>query len=332
MVDAALFAIREIMEDYPEALLYGQDVGKRLGGVFREAATLGDQFGDHRVFNTAIQEAYIIGSTVGMSAVGAKPIVEIQFADYIYPGLNQLVTEISKSSYLSCGKFPVQTLIRVPVGAYGGGGPYHSGSIESILLSIKGIKIVYPSNAADMKGLMKAAFLDPNPVVMLEHKGLYWSKVPGTEDAKTIEPSRDYLLPLGKATIALKADEDVVDDGESCCIVTYGMGVYWAKAAASSFDGAVEIIDLRTLLPLDIETIEASVKKTGRCMVVHEATRTSGFGAELAAQVQERCFYHLEAPIERVTGFDTPYPHSLEWAYFPGPVRLARAFDKIMKD
>jgi len=172
MVDAAVHAIEEIMEEHPEAILYGQDVGNRLGGVFREAANLAQKFGDHRVFNTAIQEAYIVGSTVGMSALGLKPIVEIQFADYIYPGLNQLVSEVSKSCYLSNGKFPVQLLLRVPVGAYGGGGPYHSGSIESTLLSIKGIKIVYPSNAADMKGLMKAAFHDPNPVVMLEHKGL----------------------------------------------------------------------------------------------------------------------------------------------------------------
>ena len=220
MVDAALFAIREIMEDYPEAILYGQDVGRRLGGVFREAATLAEQFGDHRVFNTAIQEAYIIGSTVGMSAVGAKPIVEVQFADYIYPGLNQLVTEISKSSYLSCGKFPIQTLIRVPIGAYGGGGPYHSGSIESTLLTIKGIKIVYPSNAADMKGLLKAAFLDPNPVVMLEHKGLYWSKVPGTEEAKNTEPDRDYIIPLGKANKVLTANQEDIDNGESCLVIT----------------------------------------------------------------------------------------------------------------
>ncbi len=213
MVDAALFAIREIMEDFPEALLYGQDVGRRLGGVFREAATLGEKFGDHRVFNTAIQEAYIIGSTVGMSAVGAKPIVEVQFADYIYPGFNQLVTEVSKSCYLSCGKFPVQALIRIPIGAYGGGGPYHSGSIETTLLSIKGIKIAYPSNAADMKGLMKAAFLDPNPVIMLEHKGLYWSKVPGTEEAKTIEPSRDYVIPFGRGLCVLEADAGLTDSG-----------------------------------------------------------------------------------------------------------------------
>ena len=177
MVDAALHAVDEILTDHPEALLYGQDVGHRLGGVFREAATLAGKHGKHRVFNTPIQEAYIIGSTAGMSAVGCKPIVEVQFADYIWPGVNQLVTELSKSNYLSGGKFPVQSVIRVPTGAYGGGGPYHSGTNESSILPIKGIKIVYPSNAADMKGLMKAAFYDPNPVVIFEHKGIYWSKV-----------------------------------------------------------------------------------------------------------------------------------------------------------
>ena len=201
MVDAALFAIRELMEKHPEAILYGQDVGKRLGGVFREAATLGEMFGDHRVFNTAIQEAYVVGSTVGMSAVGLKPIVEVQFADYIYPGFNQLVTEVSKSCYLSCGKFPVSMILRVPIGAYGGGGPYHSGSVETTVLSIKGIKVAYPSNAADMKGLMKAAYYDPNPVVMLEHKGLYWSKVPGTEDAKSPEPSKRLYSTLWQRPI-----------------------------------------------------------------------------------------------------------------------------------
>ncbi|MCU0389249.1 MAG: thiamine pyrophosphate-dependent enzyme [Chitinophagaceae bacterium] len=255
MVDAALYAIRELMEDHPEALLYGQDVGKRLGGVFREAATLGDLFGDHRVFNTAIHEAYIIGSTAGMSAVGAKPIVEIQFADYVYPGFNQLVSELSKSCYLTMGKFPVGALIRIPCGAYGGGGPYHSGSIETTLLSIKGIKVVYPSSAADMKGLMKAAFFDPNPVIMLEHKGLYWSKVPGTEGAKTAEPSRDYVIPLGKGRVVQKADAGKVRSGESCCVITYGMGVYWAIAAAQKLPGQVEIIDLRTLAPLDEELV-----------------------------------------------------------------------------
>jgi len=232
MVDAALYAIREIMEDHPEAILYGQDVGKRLGGVFREAATLADRFGSHRVFNTAIQEAFIVGSCVGISAMGLKPIVEVQFADYIYPGFNQLASEVSKSCYLTCGKFPVSMILRVPIGAYGGGGPYHSGSIETTLLSIKGLKVAYPSNAADMKGLIKAAYLDPNPVVMLEHKGLYWSKVPGTDEAKTKEPARDYILPFGKANIVLHADKNKIVNGESCVIITYGMGVYWSKAAA----------------------------------------------------------------------------------------------------
>jgi 2-oxoisovalerate dehydrogenase E1 component len=306
MVDAGLFAIREIMEQYPEALLYGQDVGRRLGGVFREAATLAEQFGDHRVFNTAIQEAYIIGSTVGMAAVGLKPIVEVQFADYIYPGLNQLVTEISKSCYLSCGKFPVQTLIRVPIGAYGGGGPYHSGSIETTLLSIKGIKIVYPSNAADMKGLMKAAFLDPNPVVMLEHKGLYWSKVPGTEEAKTIEPAADYIIPLGKGTVVLAADQQTVNNGESCCVVTYGMGIYWAKAAAKNFPGRVEVIDLRTLFPLDEELVFAAVKKHGKCLIVTEEQQNNSFAEALAGRISKACFKFLDAAVEVIGALNLP--------------------------
>jgi 2-oxoisovalerate dehydrogenase E1 component len=306
MVDAALFAIREIMEDCPESLVYGQDVGRRLGGVFREAATLAEQFGDHRVFNTAIQEAYIIGSTVGMSAVGVKPIVEVQFADYIYPGFNQLVTEISKSCYLSCGKFPVQTLIRVPIGAYGGGGPYHSGSVESTLLTIKGIKIVYPSCAADMKGLLKAAFHDPNPVVMLEHKGLYWSKVPGTEDAKNIEPSRDYIIPLGKGNIVLHANEEKINNGETCCVITYGMGVYWAKAAAKSFDGQIEIIDLRTLFPLDEALVFATVKKHGKCLILTEEQQNNSFAEALAGRVSKACFKNLDAAVEVMGALNVP--------------------------
>jgi 2-oxoisovalerate dehydrogenase E1 component len=306
MVDAALFAIREIMEEFPEAMLYGQDVGRRLGGVFREAATLAEKFSDVRVFNTAIQEAYIIGSTVGMSAVGVKPIVEVQFADYIYPGFNQLVTEISKSCYLSCGKFPVQTVIRVPIGAYGGGGPYHSGSVETTLLSIKGIKVVYPSNAADMKGLMKAAFLDPNPVVMLEHKGLYWSKVPGTEDAKTIEPSRDYVLPLGKAALVIEADKNKVAAGESCCIITYGMGVYWARSAAKKFPGQIDIIDLRTLYPLDENLIFESVKKHGKCLVLTEEQQNNSFAEALAGRISRVCFQWLDAPVEVLGALNVP--------------------------
>jgi len=294
------------MEDHPECIFFGQDVGRRLGGVFREAATLAEQFGDHRVFNTAIQEAYIIGSTVGLSAVGVKPIVEVQFADYIYPGFNQLVSEISKSCYLSCGKYPVSTIIRVPIGAYGGGGPYHSGCIETTLLSIKGIKIAYPSNAADMKGLMKAAYYDGNPVVMLEHKGLYWSKVPGTEDAKSIEPSRDYVLPFGKANIVLNADKSKIENGESCCIITYGMGVYWAKAAAKKFPGQIEIVDLRTLFPLDEEMIFESVKKHGRCLVLTEEQQNNSFAEALAGRISKNCFKWLDAPVEVLGAANVP--------------------------
>lgn len=333
MVDAALFAIREIMEDHPESLLYGQDVGRRLGGVFREAATLAEQFGDHRVFNTAIQEAYIIGSTVGMCAVGLKPIVEVQFGDYIYPGLNQLVTEISKSCYLSCGKFPVQTLIRVPVGAYGGGGPYHSGCVESTLLTIKGIKIVYPSNAADMKGLLKAAFLDPNPVVMLEHKGLYWSKVPGTEESKNAEPSRDYVIPLGKGNIILSADENRIDQGASCCIITYGMGVYWAKAAAKNFTGQIEIIDLRTLFPLDEALVFATVKKHGKCLILTEEQQNNSFAEALAGRVSKACFRYLDAPVEVLGALNLPaVPMNiiLEQAMLPNAAKVSERIGQLL--
>ncbi len=334
MVDAALFAVRELMEDFPEAVLYGQDVGRRLGGVFREAATLAEKFGDHRVFNTAIQEAYIIGSTVGMSAVGIKPIVEVQFADYIYPALNQLVTEISKSAYLSCGKFPVQTLIRVPIGAYGGGGPYHSGCIESTLLTIKGIKIVYPSNAADMKGLMKSAFLDPNPVIMLEHKGLYWSKVPGTEDAKRTEPGRDYILPLGKGLSVLSADTGKIESGESCCIITYGMGVYWAKAAARQFPGQVEVIDLRTLFPMDEALVFETVKKHGKCLVLTEEQQNNSFSEALAGRIARHCFSFLDAPVEVLGALDLPaVPMNilLEQAMLPNPEKVAARIRLLMQ-
>jgi 2-oxoisovalerate dehydrogenase E1 component len=333
MVDAALFAIREIMEEYPEAVLYGQDVGRRLGGVFREAATLAEQFGDHRVFNTAIQEAYIIGSTVGMSATGVKPIVEVQFGDYVYPGINQLATEVAKSCYLSCGKFPVQTVIRVPVGAYGGGGPYHSGCIESLLLSIKGIKIAYPSNAADMKGLMKAAFLDPNPVIMLEHKGLYWSKVPGTEDAKSIEPSSDYVLPLGKASVILKAEEEQINNGQSCCIITYGMGVYWAKSAAKNFDGKIEIVDLRTLFPLDEELIFSTVKKHGKCLVLTEEQQNNSFAESLAGRISKKCFRFLDAPVEVLGALNLPaVPMNiiLEKAMLPNAEKVSIMITKLL--
>ncbi|HEX5155335.1 MAG TPA: thiamine pyrophosphate-dependent enzyme [Parafilimonas sp.] len=335
MVDAGLHAVEELMQQHEECILYGQDVGKRLGGVFRETATLADKFGMHRVFNTAIQEAYIIGSTAGLSALGLKPIVEVQFGDYIYPGLNQLVCEIAKSNYLTNGKYPVSMVLRVPVGAYGGGGPYHSGCVESTLLSIKGIKICYPSNAADIKGLMKAAYYDPNPVIMLEHKGLYWSKVPGTEDAKTIEPGKDYILPLGKANIVLKADDESIKNGESICIITYGMGVYWAKAASKAFESQVEIVDLRTLYPLDEALIFSSVKKHGKCLVLTEEQQTNSFAEALGHRINYNCFQYLDAPVEVLGALDlpaVPINVNLEEAMLPGVEKTKQSMSLLLNN
>lgn len=332
MVDSALFAIRELMAKHPECLLYGQDVGGRLGGVFREAATLAQTYGDHRVFNTPIQEAFIIGSTVGMSAAGCKPIVEVQFADYIWPGLNQLFTEVSRSCYLSNGKWPVSSIIRVPIGAYGSGGPYHSSSVESILTNIRGIKICYPSTGADLKGLMKAAYYDPNPVVMLEHKGLYWSKIKGTEDAKTIEPDEDYIIPFGKARMVQTVDEN--KEKGSLTIITYGMGVYWAKNASKEFEGQVEIVDLRTLNPLDEETILASVKKHGKCIVLTEEPSNNGFPQALAGRISKKCFEFLDAPVE-VVGAENlpaiPLNSTLEATMLPNATKVSNAIAELLK-
>ncbi|WP_163517382.1 alpha-ketoacid dehydrogenase subunit alpha/beta [Gelidibacter japonicus] len=306
MVDCALFAVEELMRKHKECLLYGQDVGGRLGGVFREAATLAQKFGDERVFNTPIQEAFIVGSTVGMSAVGLKPIVEVQFADYIWPGLNQLFTEVSRSCYLSNGKWPVSMILRVPIGAYGSGGPYHSSSVESIVTNIRGIKIAYPSNGADLKGLIKAAYYDPNPVVILEHKGLYWSKVPGTKGATSVEPSEDYVLPFGKAWVLQEIWKQ--EDKETITIVTYGMGVHWAYNASGELDmrDQIEIIDLRTLFPLDEETIMTSVKKTGKCLVVTEEPSNNSFARALAGKIQEASFKFLDAPVMTIGSENMP--------------------------
>lgn len=333
MVDAALHAVDEIMRKHPEAIFYGQDVGARLGGVFREAATLAGKYGDNRVFNTPIQEAYIVGSTVGMSAVGVKPIVEIQFADYVWSGVNQLVCEITKSSYLTMGKFPVSCVIRIPIGAYGGGGPYHSGSIESTLLTLKGIKIAYPSNAADMKGLMKAAYYDGNPCIMLEHKGLYWSKNPGTELARCIEPDEDYILPFGKANIVLQASDEAIENGESCTIITWGMGVYWSLTAAKQFAGRVEIVDLRSLQPLDEETIMASVAKHGKCLVVTEEPLLNSFAESLAARIMQNCFTKLDAPVMTIGAKNlpaVPLNMGLEAEMLPNADKVAAKLSELL--
>jgi 2-oxoisovalerate dehydrogenase E1 component len=338
MVDSALFAMQEILAKHPEALLYGQDVGRRLGGVFREAATLAEKFGDSRVFNTPIQEAFIIGSTVGMSAAGLKPIVEVQFADYIWPGLNQLFTEVSRSCYLSNGKWPVSAVIRVPIGAYGSGGPYHSSSVESVLANIRGIKVVYPSTGADLKGLLKGAFYDPNPVVILEHKGLYWSKVKGTDAARVNEPSEDYVLPFGKANIVQEIWEQETD--ETLTVITYGMGVHWALNASAEIHRQapndkqrIEIVDLRTLYPLDTATIFSSVKKAKKCLVVTEEPTNNSFARSLAGLLQENCFKHLDAPV-MVIGSENmpaiPLNSTLEFTMIPNVDKVRAKMEELL--
>jgi 2-oxoisovalerate dehydrogenase E1 component len=333
MVDSALFAVQELMEDHKECLLYGQDVGGRLGGVFREAATLAQKFGDARVFNTPIQEAFIVGSTVGMAATGLRPIVEVQFADYIWPGLNQLFTELSRSYYLSNGKWPASMILRVPIGAYGSGGPFHSSSVESVVANIKGVKIAYPSNGADMKGLMKSAYYDPNPVVIFEHKGLYWSKVPGTNAARTPMPDRDYVVPFGKGLMALEADAEKIENESTLVVVTYGMGVHWALNAAVDYPGRVSILDLRTLAPLDTEMIYEQAKKHGKCLVVTEEAVNCTLAQSIAARVQENCFEYLDGPVRTIGSADLPaicLNEILEKAMLPSAAKVGKAIGDLL--
>lgn len=332
MVDCALFAVEELMKKHPECLLYGQDVGGRLGGVFREAATLAQKFGDERVFNTPIQEAFIVGSTVGMSAVGLKPIVEVQFADYIWPGLNQLFTEVSRSCYLTNGKWPVSMILRVPIGAYGSGGPYHSSSVESVLTNIRGIKIAYPSNGADLKGLLKAAYYDPNPVVILEHKGLYWSKVKGTDEARVFEPSEDYILPFGQANIVQEIWGQETE--ETISVITYGMGVHWALNASAGMKNQVEIIDLRTLFPLDEERIVKSVQKTKKCLIVTEEPINNTYARSLAGLVQEKCFRYLDAPVMTIGSENLPaipLNSTLEQTMIPNVDKVKAKIEELLE-
>lgn len=334
MVDSALFAVRELMEKHPECLLYGQDVGGRLGGVFREAATLAQQFGDERVFNTPIQEAFIVGSTVGMSVAGLKPIVEVQFADYIWPGLNQLFTEVSRSYYLSNGKWATSMILRVPIGAYGSGGPYHSSSVESVVTNIRGIKVAYPSTGADLKGLIKAAYYDPNPVVIFEHKGLYWSKIKGTEGAATIEPDADYIIPFGCARTVIEAVEPNINAGNSLGVVTYGRGVYWTLEAEKRFPGQVEIIDLRTLNPLDEEAMFSLAKRHGKVIIVTEESCECSFGLSLSGRIQKNCFEYLDAPIQLVGSIDTPaipLNSILEGTLLPNADKVGDAIERLLE-
>ncbi len=332
MIQAINSAMDVAMAHDPDVLVMGEDVGY-FGGVFRATAGLQKKYGKTRCFDAPINECGIIGVAVGMAAYGLKPVPEIQFADYIYPGMDQLISEAARLRYRSGGEFTCPITVRTPFGGGIFGGQTHSQSPEGIFTHVSGLKTVIPSNPYDAKGLLIAAIEDPDPVLFFEPKRIYngpfdghydrpvspWSK----HDASEV-PEAYYTVPLGKAAI--------VRAGEAVTVLCYGTMVHVALGVVAEAGVDAEVIDLRTLVPLDIDTIVASVEKTGRCMIVHEATRTSGFGAELSAQVQERCFHHLEAPIERVTGWDTPYPHSLEWAYFPGPVRLGQALRRVLKD
>ena len=331
MIQAINSALDICMTRDPDIVVMGEDVGF-FGGVFKATEGLQKRHGITRVFDTPITELGIIGVAVGMATYGLRPVPEIQFADYIYPALDQLVSEAARLRYRSAGEYTAPITVRTPFGGGIFGGQTHSQSPEALFTHVAGIKTVIPSNPYDAKGLLIAAIEDNDPVIFFEPKRIYNGPFNGHYDVpvtpwarhpQSAVPEDYYRIPLGQAAIARP--------GEAVTVLTYGTMVHVALGVAEETGIDAEIIDLRTLVPLDIVAIETSVRKTGRCVVVHEATRTGGFGAELAALVQERCFYALEAPVERVTGWDTPYPHSLEWAYFPGPVRLGQALKRVME-
>ncbi len=331
MIEAINDALAVMMDRDPNVVVFGEDVGF-FGGVFRATAGLQKKFGKNRVFDTPINECGIIGAAVGMGAYGLRPVPEIQFADYIYPGLDQLVSEAARLRYRSAGEFTSPITVRTPFGGGIFGGQTHSQSPEALFTHVAGIKTVIPATPYDAKGLLIAAIEDNDPVIFFEPKRIYNGPFSGNYD-KPVEPwarHADSVVPEGYYKVSL-GKARVVRAGEALTVLAYGTMIHVAEAVLADMGVDAEIIDLRTLVPLDIATVEKSVQKTGKCLIIHEATRTCGFGAELSALVQERCFYHLEAPIERVTGFDTPYPHSLEWAYFPGPVRIGEAVDRLLK-
>lgn len=331
MIQAINSAMDVMMTKDPDVLVFGEDVGY-FGGVFRATEGLQKKHGLTRCFDAPIAEGGIVATAIGMGAYGLRPVVEIQFADYIYPAYDQIVSEAARLRYRSAGDFTAPITLRSPYGGGIFGGQTHSQSPEALFTHVAGIKTVIPSNPYDAKGLLIAAIEDDDPVVIFEPKRLYngpfdgWHEKPVEPWAKHADsdvPDGHYTVPLGKAKIAR--------EGADVTVLSWGTMVHVALAAAAHAGVDAEVIDLRTLIPVDIETIVESVKKTGRCVIVHEATRTSGFGAELSAMVQEECFYHLEAPILRVTGWDTPYPHAFEWEYFPGPERVAKALKRVME-
>jgi 2-oxoisovalerate dehydrogenase E1 component beta subunit len=329
MIQALNSALDVMMAKDPDVLSFGEDAGY-FGGVFRVTDGLQKKHGLTRSFDAPISEGGIVAAAIGMGTYGLRPVVEVQFADYIYPGFDQIVSEAARIRYRSAGDFTVPITIRTPYGGGIFGGQTHSQSPEALFAHVAGIKTVIPSTPYDAKGLLIAAIEDDDPVIFLEPKRIYNGPFSGHHDqpvqawskfAESDVPEGHYVVPLGKAA--------VVREGAAVTLIAYGTMVHVAKAAAEESGIDAEVIDVRTIVPLDIDTIAASVKKTGRCVILHEATRTSGFGAEIAAQVQETCFYHLEAPIERVTGWDTPYPHAFEWQYFPGPARVIDAMRRV---
>lgn len=331
MIEAIRSALDVAMDKDPSVVVMGEDVGY-FGGVFRCTDGLQRKYGEHRVIDAPIAEGGIIGTAIGMGLNGLRPVAEIQFADYIYPGFDQVVSELARIRYRSGGDFFSPVTIRTPCGGGIRGGQTHSQSPEAIFTHISGIKVVMPSNPYDAKGLLISSIESDDPIVFFEPKRIYNGPFDGDPEKPAVSwashpkgevPSGYYTVPLGKA--------DVVEEGDDITIITYGTLVHVAKAAAERVGVDAEIIDVRTLSPLDTDTLTASVKKTGRCLVAHEATRYSGFGAELAATIQEECFYYLEAPVERIAGWDTPYPHAFEWQYFPGQKRIAAGIRKVME-
>ncbi len=331
MIQALNSAMDVMLTRNPDVLIYGEDVGY-FGGVFRATDGLQKKHGLHRCFDTPIGESGIVATAIGMGAYGLRPVIEIQFADYIYPAYDQLVSTAARLRYRSAGDFSAPITLRTPYGGGIFGGQTHSQSPEALFTHVSGLKTVIPSNPYDAKGLLISAIEDDDPVMFFEPKRIYNGPFDGHHDraitplskhAASEVPEGHYTVPLGKAAIRR--------EGEALTVLAYGTMVHVALAAVEETGIDAEVVDLRTLMPVDIETITASIEKTGRCVIVHEATRTSGYGAELCALVQENCFYHLEAPIERVAGWDTPYPHAFEWQYFPGPKRIADAMRRAME-
>jgi len=331
MIEALRDAMDESMARDERVIVFGEDVGY-FGGVFRCTAGLQAKYGIERVFDTPINESAIVGLGIGMAAQGMRPCVEMQFADYVFPAYDQITQEAARLRHRSNQEFTCPMVIRMPTGGGIYGGQTHSQSPEALFTHVAGLKVVMPSNPRDAKGLLLAAIEDPDPVIFLEPKRLYNGPFDGHHD-RPVTPWKNHALSevdAGYKTIPL-SKASIFRQGEAVTILAYGTMVFVAEAAVQDTGVDAEIIDLRTLWPVDIDAIEASVKKTGRCVVIHEATQTSGFGAELATLVQERCFFHLEAPITRVAGWDTPYPHAQEWAYFPGPARVGDALKAVME-